>query len=406
MKPSSQPPDVSPSASAHEASPPVDGTPAPSSVASPAPLPWYRSPALWPSLLGIMLVLCCLWLIWFQWTNYQQRSAQVNLELQELRARRALWQAEADRLRAGLTEDPCLAAQSLQRSPVLPPVLVPSPTDTPPSSTDTPPSPVTDPPATTENTQTFTPPANTSPAQPEQDTQKAPPATMADMMEQATVLVLAQGKKGISMGTGFFIDPGFILTNQHVVGTNPQHIWVINKATRGITDATLTAASNTKGQDYAVLKLPPVAGVQPLTFAPTVQRTDRVSAWGFPNAVTADDPQFQALLSGKGNTSPEVVYTDGVVSVILNRKPPLIVHTATVSQGNSGGPLVNAQGQVVGINTYIRLDEESYRQSSLAIMNPDVLQFLKSHNIPFTLSAPATTPAAPAAQPAAGTKKD
>lgn len=380
MNPSPLPPDVPPTAVA------------------PAALPWYRNAVLWPSLLGIVLVLCCLWLIWVQWTNYQQKNALVTLELQELRARRALWQAEADRLRAALTEDPCLAAQNLQRSPVLPPVLVPSP--------NTQSSPVTDPPAHAENTPHFTPPTDTNTAQPEQDAQKSPPATMADMMEQATVLVLSEGEKGISMGTGFFIAPGFILTNQHVVGANPQHIWVINKATRGITAATLTAASNTKGQDYAVLKLPPVAGVQPLTFAPTVQRTDRVSAWGFPNAVTADDPQFQALLKGQGNTSPEVVYTDGVVSVILNRKPPLIVHTATVSQGNSGGPLVNAQGQVVGINTYIRLDEESYRQSSLAIMNPDVLHFLQSHNIPFTLSAPAATPAAPAAQPAAGTKKD
>lgn len=399
--------------------PEPDATPAQAVAATPMPRPWYSHLGWWGALVALLVLVYLLWLLWFQWLAAQQK-AEVESILREQRSRTALWQAEADRLRAALKDDPCLADEALRQSPVLPDLLPAMPLQ----SEDSPQGQAAEQNPAAQNPSLSDLPPNAPLT--EDQTPLSPPATMADRMEQATVLVLSEGREGMRMGTGFFIAPGIILTNEHVVGSAPKKIWAINKATKGVIPATLVTASKAKGQDYAVLRVTPIAGLEPLVFAPAVQRTERVSAWGFPNAVTGDDPQFQALVRGQGNTSPEVVYTDGAVSVILNRQPPLVVHTATVSQGNSGGPLVNAQGQVVGINTYIRLDEESYRQSSLAIMSPDVMHFLQSKNIPFTVASAAPSGAGagngagagaaapanpaksgPAAAPAAtGAKKD
>lgn len=352
-----------------------------SAQASPAPLPvpWYRRPLFW----GILLLLLALgvfgWLLWKQWQAAEaEKKAQEDALAAQL-ARNAEMDAYLAQLRALLKEDPCVIKEKLAQLPPPPGGAL----DIVPQSQPGEPLRI---------------PSDAASQAPAVTPQKTParPGSMAQLLEQATVLVLARQPQGLSMGSGFFISRRHILSNAHVVG-NASQAFVISKATGGVLQATVRHRTQSDGRDFALLELPADAAISPLAFAPGVERTQRVSAWGFPGAVTNDDPKFMALLQGHEASVPEVVYTEGVVSVILERTPPLVVHTATVSQGNSGGPLVNEQGQVVGINTFIKLDDASYRQSSIAIAVSSITAYLQETGVRFEQS-----PAAPAPQQAPG----
>lgn len=92
-----------------------------------------------------------------------------------------------------------------------------------------------------------------------------------------------------------------------------------------------------------------VPGVTTLPLLPSesMETGDRVYALGFPGIAdaVADSNQY---------TVEDITVTDGVLSRYLTsegRKE--IAHTADINSGNSGGPLINELGQVVGINTHI-----------------------------------------------------
>ena len=211
--------------------------------------------------------------------------------------------------------------------------------------------------------------------------------TIPQRLEQGTVLILAPVPGGAQQGTGFFINPDHVLTNRHVVANAVDDmVMVTNANLRGARRGMVVARSDTPGYDFAVIKVMLVEGdqVPALPLSPTVNRTDKVSAWGFPALVSEQDPAYLQLLRGDFNAVPEVVFTDGVVNAILQTSPRNIVHSAVVSQGNSGGPLVNEKGDVIGINTFIRLDADSNRQTQTALGSDAIMGFLREKGIPFT----------------------
>ena len=210
------------------------------------------------------------------------------------------------------------------------------------------------------------------------------PPTLAALMESATVMVIARTNEGISTGTGFCVAPGIVATNRHVVGQPSGRIFVTNKALGELCPVELVAVSPAPARDYALLRLAPeqAAGLPVLRLGPGAGRTDRVSAWGFPRAVIEGDPQYKALMEGDSRAVPGVVYSEGSVSTVLDNRPPIIVHTAVISHGNSGGPLVDAEGTVQGINTMISLDDKSYRQMGLSLAGEDLRAFMLENNVP------------------------
>lgn len=329
------------------------------------------NPVFWPLLLTGLIVLAiigCFWVLISEQGSRNNISTMNDTRIEEMTARR-------DELRSLLALSPCEALKKLREAGI--------PSITPHTGTTTPKAQLASPQS-----------GNPAPAQkaaPEatwqnkQQINQQIAAVNPDILEKACVFVISSGGRNkISTGSGFFVAPGYAVTNRHVVNAGQGKALVTSKSLGKICKATVVAISKGRDADYALLKVDLPAGARPahLPFAKQVSKTEKVGSWGFPYLVGRNDPNYARLLRGEDiKAAPELSYTEGVVSAVLDRQPKIIVHTAPISPGNSGGPLVNAKGEVVGINTMITLDESSYRQASIALAAEDLARFLASHGI-------------------------
>jgi len=160
-----------------------------------------------------------------------------------------------------------------------------------------------------------------------------------------------QERESQSLGSGFIISSdGYILTNAHVVG-----------GADGIT-VRLTDKREFKAKIVGIDKRTDVALIKiEATGLPKITQGDpnalKVGEWvlaigspfGFDNSVTA------GIVSAKGRSLPQENYV------------PFIQTDAAVNPGNSGGPLFNMKGEVIGINSQIYSRSGGYMGLSFAI---------------------------------------
>ena len=240
--------------------------------------------------------------------------------------------------------------------------------------------------------------------------------SLGELLTQAVVLIIAPARdgSGTSTGSGFFVAPDLIVTNRHVVEEgDPAKIMVTSKKlgrTTRVTVVALTPSSEIGGPDVAVLKIEGVTGIQPLTFSTTAASLDPVIAAGFPGLLLQADEAFDRLRNGDASAVPEVILTDGRINAIQSAPTGIKImpHSAAVSGGNSGGPLVDACGRVLGINTFITANREQVVHANYAQKSDGVLEFLRANGVAVndvtaacaptapTPPAPAPTPPAPA----------
>jgi S1-C subfamily serine protease len=214
----------------------------------------------------------------------------------------------------------------------------------------------------------------------------APERSLADLLDEATVLVIARKATGTGFGTGFFVAPGLIATNLHVVGDPPAaEIWVTNKALDRMTRARLVARSErveVGAPDFALLRIDDDEAVPALSLASPAERLQNVIASGFPALVMDTDAGFRRLREGDLDAVPEMAVSQGIVTARQSPSgTPLILHTAAVSGGNSGGPLVDQCGRVVGMNTFIRTEKDQAARMNYALATDALATFLANAGI-------------------------
>lgn len=142
-------------------------------------------------------------------------------------------------------------------------------------------------------------------------------------------------------GSGFILNKdGLILTNNHVISLNPKQIEV-KLANKHTYKARVLAVD--KGHDLALLKIDNVPDLTPAVLADSRGLTvgQRVYAIGNPFGLQG-------------------TMTRGIISAIRSIRGPeqnpiedAIQTDASVNPGNSGGPLLNSRGEVIGITTMI-----------------------------------------------------
>ena len=196
--------------------------------------------------------------------------------------------------------------------------------------------------------------------------------SLVDLLDQATVLVVVAAENG-GIGSGFFVAPQIVVTNRHVIeGAGADQVFVTNQTLGGLQPARIlhrTTSSDIGSPDYAVLEVPTAGDLPQLALASRVQRLDNVVAGGYPGVILETDVSFQALRGGDPTAIPQMAVTQGVVTVIQQAGPdlPIIIHTANIAPGNSGGPLIDSCGRVVGVNTFIRVDGETSSRLNYAL---------------------------------------
>ena len=204
---------------------------------------------------------------------------------------------------------------------------------------------------------------------------------------RGVVRVVIMGTAGekvfpVSHGSGFAVSPRRIVTNAHVIREAIQddtlRIAVVPPDGDSADYARIVSVS--AGKDLAVLEVTGKLRLPALTLAGgAASDGDEVSAVGYPMNVD----RAQGLdLADLFRPQPPVKSRGFISGARPSRDVDTVLHTAAIARGNSGGPLLDACGRVIGVNSFgTTSDEGGDAEFSFAVSGKELLPFLKSAGV-------------------------
>ena len=167
---------------------------------------------------------------------------------------------------------------------------------------------------------------------------------LAALITKSTVLI----ECAVGLGTGFIlnVEPLTGVNNDRIIVTN-QHVIDGCEGTNDLTVSNTVGSSEGSAVDYdtqldlAIIEAPAITG-EPLT----IGQLPTIGQW--------------AMAVGNPEGITDTVTFGNITNVKINMDEEFILSDVLLGPGNSGGPLVNNQGQVLGINTAVLRSAEGF----------------------------------------------
>jgi len=213
------------------------------------------------------------------------------------------------------------------------------------------------------------------------------------------------GEDGLGMGSGVAITPTRILTNAHVVEAAVERggfVGIVPSEGRKRFQGKVIAYA--PDLDLALIALQDGTITPAVLNGSVIPDGTAVAALGYPFGVD------RAMASGVD----EVVRPQSPVKSLgsisgrrSNARFDTLLHTAAIGRGNSGGPLVDACGRVIGINSFLSITEGIDSTFAFALSVKEVAAFLSKAKVaPTIVTTPCLTQGDAAAREAALAQTD
>ncbi|WP_209348100.1 trypsin-like peptidase domain-containing protein [Pontixanthobacter sp. CEM42] len=212
-----------------------------------------------------------------------------------------------------------------------------------------------------------------------------------DSASRSVVRVVLLGVSGdnirlLGHGSGFAVEGDKIVTNHHVIRYAVRYNDVVAAVipSEGDDPSVVSVIDYDSRRDLALLEIKGELRLPPLVLVSNFTSEEaEVTAVGYPGVVdralgnrSSDKIRAQIPIKGRGFVSQQRDVRD-VYS---------IMHSATIAGGNSGGPLLDNCGRVLGVNSSSTLSGTGEGEFFFAVANREVLSFLRKNDVSASVS--------------------